>query len=396
MSEVGLNPESAPLAALKFGAFLAPFHSPSQNLALSIERDVESAEVLDRLGFDQVWFGEHHSGGYETIPSPELMIAAAAQRTRRISLCTGVISLPYHNPLMVADRMAFLDHMTRGRVIFGFGPGALALDAHMLGLDMLTLRERMEESLEAILELFTSDVPVNRETDWFTLRDARLQYKSYSRPRVPIAVAHSISPSGPRLAGKHGLQLLSLASAWVEGFQSLKGTWEIMEERAAEFSQTVDRRDWALVNVMHIAETEKQAREDVKFGLREFKQTMAPIAKLLEDDSLVSHDDVVDRINASGAGVVGTPEMAIEHIHRIIDQTGGFGTFLYFCLDWASREATLRSYELFARHVIPAFDGSQRQRLDSFEWARENLSKSAASQLQAWERAREIHEKEKA
>ena len=116
---------------LKHGVFLAPFHNPVENPTIGLRQDIELARIADDLGYDEYWFGEHHSGGLETISSPELMIAAAAEVTRRIRLGTGVITLPYHNPLMVANRIAQLDHLTRGRAIFGLGPG-LAEDAAML------------------------------------------------------------------------------------------------------------------------------------------------------------------------------------------------------------------------------------------------------------------------
>ncbi|HEV7720303.1 MAG TPA: LLM class flavin-dependent oxidoreductase, partial [Iamia sp.] len=137
----------------RFGIFLAPFHPVGQNPTLALQRDLELIEHLDRLGFDEAWIGEHHSAGFEIIASPEVFIAAAAERTRRIRLGTGVSSLPYHQPLMLADRMVLLDHLTRGRVMLGVGPGQLASDAHMLGLDTLRQRAMMEESLEAIVAL---------------------------------------------------------------------------------------------------------------------------------------------------------------------------------------------------------------------------------------------------
>ena len=154
---------------LRFGAFYAPFHPPGQSPTLALQYDLERAEALDRFGFDEVWFGEHHSGGYELIGSPEVFIAAVAERTTHIKLGTGVMSLPYHHPLIVADRMVLLDHLTRGRVIFGTGPGALPTDAYMMGIDPVDQRRMMEESLEAILALLRTDEPVTRETDWFTL-----------------------------------------------------------------------------------------------------------------------------------------------------------------------------------------------------------------------------------
>jgi limonene 1,2-monooxygenase len=352
---------------LRFGVFLPPYHSPYNNHALALERDLELVECLDRLGYDDVWFGEHHSGGYETSPMPELMIAAASQRSKRIRLGTGVISLPYHHPLMVADRMVFLDHLTRGRCIFGLGPGALVLDSQMMGIDYSLLRPRMEESLEAILELLSSDKPVNRETEWFVLRDAQLHVKSYTRPRVPLAVAASVSPTGPKLAGKHGLALLSFGTASPAGFERLSETWEIIADQTRTSGHSVSRDEWAVCNYMFVAETEKQAREEVKYQIRSFfdyHHTVAP--PFLHDIDSLTHDELIDNLNASGAGIVGTPEMAVKHIERLIERSGGFGTFLAFGVDWANREATLRSHELFAREVMPRFDGSIPSRAASF------------------------------
>ncbi len=138
---------------MDFGIFMAPFHRVGENPSLAIHRDLELVEWLDQLGYDEAWIGEHHSAGWELIASPEVFIAAAAERTRNIRLGTGVVSLPYHHPLMVVDRMIQLDHMTRGRAMMGVGPGALSSDATMMGIDPLTQRERMDQSLGAIMAL---------------------------------------------------------------------------------------------------------------------------------------------------------------------------------------------------------------------------------------------------
>src|SRR6202161_391709 len=179
---------------LKFGIFLAPFHPVGQNPTLALERDLQLIEHLDALGFDEAWFGEHHSAGYEIIASPEVFIAAAAQRTSHIRLGTGVSSLPYHHPFILADRLVLLDHLTRGRVMFGVGPGALPSDAFMMGIDPMKQRDMMEESLEAILALLEGNEPVTRDASWFTLHNARLQLRPYTHPRFEVAVAAQISP----------------------------------------------------------------------------------------------------------------------------------------------------------------------------------------------------------
>jgi limonene 1,2-monooxygenase len=150
---------------MKFGTFIGPLHDPEHNPTLAIRRDLDFVQYLDELGYDEAWIGEHHSNGYETIPAPEIFIAAAAERTQRIKLGTGVVSLPYHHPFIVADRMVFLDHLTRGRMIFGVGPGAFPSDAHMLGLDFAQSRPKMTSGLDAIMRLLTEDDPVTIETD---------------------------------------------------------------------------------------------------------------------------------------------------------------------------------------------------------------------------------------
>ena len=171
---------------MKFGIFMAPFHRIPENPTLAMERDLELVQWLDKLGFDEAWIGEHHSAGWEIISSPEIFIAAAAERTRNIKLGTGVISLPYHHPLMVANRMLQLDHMTRGRVMLGVGPGALVSDAYMLGIEPPTQREKMDESLGIILRLFTETGPITYESDWFEMREAVTQLRPYQRPTCPL------------------------------------------------------------------------------------------------------------------------------------------------------------------------------------------------------------------
>ena len=355
---------------LRFGAFLPPFHSPDGDPTLALQRDLELVARLDELGFDEAWIGEHHSGGYELVAAPEVFIAAAAERTRRIRLGTGVSSLPYHHPLNLVERIVLLDHLTRGRVMLGAGPGALPSDAHMFGLDPERQRGMMEEALEAMLALLGADGPVTRETDWFVLRDAQLQLRPYSSPRFEIAVAATISPSGPRAAGRFGLGLLSLGATTQGGFDVLGTHWEVMEERAAEFGTEVDRASWRLVGPMHLADSERQAREDVEFGLRDWVHYFQKVAALpLAPDA--DTGDLVDAMNAGGLAVIGTPELAVAQIERLLDRSGGFGCYLLMGHEWADREATLRSYELFARYVAPRFQGRLDGLLRSRDWVQE-------------------------
>jgi limonene 1,2-monooxygenase len=358
---------------LKFGIFLAPFHPVGQNPTLALERDLDLIVHLDSLGFDEAWIGEHHSAGYEIIASPEVFIAAAAQRTKNIRLGTGVSSLPYHHPLMIADRMILLDHLTRGRVMMGCGPGALPSDAFMMGIPVAAQRDRMEEALEAVLLLLCDEEPVTMKTDWFTLDNARVNLRPYTYPHFEVAVASQVSPTGARAAGRFGCSLLSLGATNTQGFDMLAYNWNIAEERAAQFGTTVDRTKWRLVGPMHIAETKEQAYRDVEFGLADWVDYFQRVAALPvapeTDDSKV----LADAVNESGFAVIGTPDDAIRQIERLVEQSnGGFGAYLNMAHEWADTQATRTSYELMARYVFPHFQGSSVSTTRSRDWAAEN------------------------
>jgi len=347
-------------ARMRFGIFLAPFHRVGENPTVALDRDLELIEHLDKLDFDEAWIGEHHSAGWEIIASPELMIAAAAQRTRSIKLGTGVSSLPYHHPFILADRMVQLDHMTRGRAMFGVGPGALTSDAYMLGIDALTQRQRMDEALGVILRLFKGET-VTHESDWFTMKEARLQLAPYTHPHMPVAVASTFSPAGPQTAGRHGVGVLSVAVSQPGGLISLAKTWEMAAEAAEKAGQEISREDWRLVIPIHLADSREEAIADVdlanqRFNKDYFEDTLGRPA----DPSIPG--DMASQV-ARGGAIVGTPDDAIAAIERMQELSGGFGAVLGLAHEWASWEKTKHSYELWARFVAPKFQ-SQLGRIE--------------------------------
>ncbi len=352
---------------MRFGYFMAPFHPVGQNPTLALERDLDLVVTLDRLGFDEVWVGEHHSAGFEIIASPEVFIGVAAERTKHIRLGTGVSSLPYHHPLMLADRMVLLDHLTRGRVMLGCGPGQLTSDAHMLGIPADTQRPRMEEALQAITHLLRSDEPLTMETDWFTIRDARLQLSSYSKPHLEIAAAASISPTGAAAAGRHNTGLLSIAATSKQGFDALGTHWGTWNEVAAEHGNVADRDAWRLVGPMHLARTKEQARAEVAYGILEFSRYFTHVlpAGPVRGDT---PEEIIANIDEDGFAIIGTPDDAIAKIQSLVDESGGFGTFLLFGHDWATPRATVESLELFAQYVMPHFQGQLAAPAASCDW----------------------------
>jgi limonene 1,2-monooxygenase len=342
---------------MRFGVFIAPHHPVGEHPTLQFERDLELCELFDRLTYDEVWIGEHHSGGWETIGHPEMFLAAAAQRTHRIMLGTGVVSVPYHHPYNVAGRIAFLDHLSRGRAILGTGPGALPSDARTFGVDPRLIRDRQDEAIGVILRLLRSDEPLSYKSDWFELNEAFLQVKPLQDP-LELVAASSISPSGMRLAGRYGLGVISVASYSEEGLQALPTQWGFAETYAREFGQTVSRDRWRVMMPWHIAEDRETAIRDVRDGLalwhNEYNVGVLgrPGAERTDDA-----DGFARAMIARGGALVGTPDDAVAGIRRLYDLAGGFGTLVGFMHDWANHEATRRSYELFARYVIPRVAG---------------------------------------
>ncbi len=381
---------------LRFGIFLAPFHAPGQNPTLALERDLELIQHLDKCGYDEAWIGEHHSAGSEIIASPEIFIAAAAARTRHIKLGTGVVSLSYHNPLWVAERIVLLDHLTRGRVMLGVGPGSLPTDAQMIGVQQAETRELMEQSLDVIMKLLRSDEPVTFKNQRWDLRDARLHLRPYSNPLFDIAVAAVASPSGPRVAGKHGVGLLSVGATQAAGFDALALHWDVMQERAKTFGTKVDRSKWRLVGLVHVAATKEQAYKDVEFGIEQwFKyfQTVAAFPQM----AVVGNNprEMIEFVNSSGLGAIGTPDMCSEQIDRLMKQSnGGFGAYLMLAHEWANPEATRMNYELIARHVMPNFQGQAYSTLQAKARAEAARPELAAQQAKAVEVMTEKHQAE--
>jgi limonene 1,2-monooxygenase len=385
------------VSRLRFGTFLAPFHPAGENPTSALQRDLKLIEHLDELGYDEAWIGEHHSAGSEIIASPEIFIATAAERTRNIKLGTGVTSLSYHNPLWVAERMVLLDHLTRGRIMLGVGPGSLPTDSAMIGLNPTDTRELLEENLDIVMRLLRTDDPVSARTRTHELIDAHLHLRPYSDPLFDVCVAAVASPTGPRLAGKYGVGLLSIgATLSPDGFDALAHHWGVMEERAATFGTVVDRLKWRLVGIMHVAETKEQAYRDVEHGIEKWFDYFQKVAAFPQMGVEGNNDikQMIDFVNEGGIGVVGTPDEAVAQVQKLVDQSGGFGSMLLMAHEWANPEATRRSYELIAQHVMPRFQGQADATLAAKARAGETRTGHSEQQVAAVAHMTEKYQKE--
>jgi limonene 1,2-monooxygenase len=377
---------------LRHGVFLAPFHSIRENPTLALERDLQLCEWLDELGFQEAWIGEHHSAGLETIDSPEMFIAAAAERTKHLKFGTGVVSLPYHHPLNVANRIVQLDHMTRGRIMFGAGPGLLASDALMMGIEPEATRDQLQQGLDVILRLFRGEA-VTEQTDWYTMRDARTHLRPYTQPYPEVCVASAVTPSGGRLAGRYGLGMLCVAAGERAGFDALDANWNVACEIAAEDGREMDRSRLRCVINMHLADTREQAVADIRYGCEEFIRYFNNNQPRFD---VPEGTDYIQWVLEHDIAVVGTPDDAIRRIERLYEKQGDFGCLLLQITNWADWPATKRSLELYAHHVIPHFSGANTSRMASYDWVTKNQDELVTKRVNAANQMFAKHQAERA
>jgi len=373
---------------MKFGIFMAPFHTAEgQSPTLAFRRDLELIQHLDHLGYDEAWIGEHHTAAGEIVSSPEIFCGWAAAQTSRIKLGTGVISLPYHHPLMVADRIVQLDYQTRGRAMFGFGPGLLPSDAMMLGIDPETQRDRMADAIDVITRLLAGEI-ITQESEWYTMREARLHLRPYTKPRPHLAIASAVTPYGGRLAGRYDLGMLCVMAGSPNGYDTLDYNWELANREARAQGRTMDRSVYRVMAPFHIAETREKAIENVRAGFEKWQLYSYSVNP--EGGAAIGMPSI-EEINEGGRGAIGTPDDALRVLENYWTKTGGFGCILLLAHDWADWEATKRSYELFARYVLPRFEERSAWRSQSMDWMRANREAFSAKRKAAAASAVERH-----
>jgi limonene 1,2-monooxygenase len=351
---------------MKFGVFTMPEHYPWDNWALSYQRDIDQMVLAEKLGFDEYWIGEHHTGGYENVPAPDLMIAKASALTHRIKLGTGVVNLPYHDPFLVAERMALLDNLCHGRLLYGFGAGGLPSDWSLFNMEGDVMRPRMREAIDIISQLNSAREPISYEGQFWQGENRRLQVLPY-KGRIPeYTIAGLTGTSSFGLAGERGMGSLSVMFTPPKfqnnpSFSDLTMHAAAMEEasQAAGHPANAARRNWRVVREVYIADDRETAIKEMRKAFNDsygylLDLGMGPLMKLDEamDDSEISLEWCIE----NGPWVVGSPDDAIQIIKGLYEKTGGFGTFVMNGRDWASSDRVNRSMELFARYVIPALE----------------------------------------
>ncbi|MBD0863843.1 LLM class flavin-dependent oxidoreductase [Gordonia sp. zg691] len=349
---------------MRFGLFAMPEHPPIENWSLSYDRDIDEIVLAEKLGFSEFWIGEHHTGGYENVPMPELLLAKASALTSRIRLGTGVVNLPYQDPFQVAERLAFLDHLTHGRLEYGFGGGGLPTDQALFQLERSEAAPRTAEALEIIWQLLTSDEPVTYEGVYWKYENRQLQVGPY-QDVPPFAIAGLTGTHNYARCGAKGWKALSVyfAPGDNNGYPNapdLAAHAAALVGAAQENGLDPDlaRQNWRITREVYVSDSKDQAMKEIREGVhRSYEYLLGlGLGALMKkgegmDDAELTFEWMVEEI----PWIIGSPEDCTRQIRELEEVTGGFGTFLINSRDWVTTDKWNRSLELFARYVTPQF-----------------------------------------
>jgi limonene 1,2-monooxygenase len=245
----------------------------------------------------------------------------------------------------------------------------------------------MADSIDCITRLLRGET-VTRKTDWYTMRDARLHLRPYTDPRPHLAVTSTVTPNGANLAGRYGLGMLCVAAGTIAGSDALEFNWTLACSEAAKQGRQMDRAHLRLMAPFHIAETREKAMENCRAGFATYEEYGFSVRP--EGPAGIGLASL-EAINESGRGVIGSPDDALAVLETLWAKSGGFGTVLLLAHDWADRAATLKSYELFARVVLPKFNARNQWRVESMAWLRANRDDNSLRAKGAVAKAIERH-----
>ncbi len=354
---------------MRLGAFLMPSHPPERSISEGIALDLEELERLDALGFSEAWVGEHFTSTWEPCPAPDLLIAQALQRTRSIRLGSLGHLLPYHHPVELAHRVAYLDHMAEGRYAVGVGISALPTDHQLFGLDTSGGRNRRMtfEALDIMTRLWTGGAQ-DFQGEFWKMGSTASQFdtlgyhlRPFQSPHPPIAIA-ALTPGSEnhKLAGAKGYIPVSL-SIGPDAFTTARH-WDAVEQGARSTGRKPERSDWRIIRDVYVAPSDAEARHCAMHGMmgRCWMQFLLPLylklglGPLLKIDPAMPDEAITLEYLCDHIWFVGSPHTVAQRIHDFNTEVGGFGTLLAVSYDVAEeRAAWERSLQLLTREVLP-------------------------------------------
>lgn len=355
---------------IKHGMFIMPFHPPEKPLAQGYDEDLELVVRAEELGFEEFWIGEHHTMKYETIVMPEIFMARALGETSRIRLGAAPICVNLHHPAHVASRLAFLDHLSKGRLNLCFGNSSVTADHELYGLDPKEGGAMALEAIDVILKLWTTDPPYDHQGKYWQFQlkenvDEETQigyiHRPYQLPHPRIAMpGMSRNSYSMKIAGQRGYQ--PIGHCLVTG-NVLADQWKTYAAAAQEVGREPDRADFKVCRSIFLADSTKEAVErartnslgtnyqyigrlfDKGLGRRIYKRDLEMPDSECQLDFLMSEQIIA-----------GDVDEVLRRLLQLIEETGTFGTLILMSYDWDDKASWLHSMELFANELMPALN----------------------------------------
>jgi alkanesulfonate monooxygenase SsuD/methylene tetrahydromethanopterin reductase-like flavin-dependent oxidoreductase (luciferase family) len=357
---------------MRLGYFTMPLHPLGRNCTETLQEDREAIILADKLGFYDAFVGEHLAETTENIPSSIVFLASLVSDTKTIKLATGTSNLSQSHPVLIASHAALLDHLARGRFIFGISPGILPCDAEALGTLDQDRNKMFAEVIDVILAIWEREAPYNIDfpDNRYKVSVARTQddsigrghlYKPYQKPR-PEIVGTVVAPysKGVIKMGERDFHPLSanfLQSKW------LASHWANYAQGRKNVGATADPADWRVARTIFVADDDKvarrYARDDAASPYRYYYRTLTykllKVGRRLEfkldaaqPDSILTEDFVLDHLV-----IYGTVNKVVDQILALREETGDFGEIVYAGMDWVDPKLARRSMELMANEVMP-------------------------------------------
>jgi alkanesulfonate monooxygenase SsuD/methylene tetrahydromethanopterin reductase-like flavin-dependent oxidoreductase (luciferase family) len=357
-------------ASVRSGIFIMPFHDPAKPAARCYDEDLELIIRAEELGFDEFWIGEHHTMRYENIVMPEIFVARALGETKTIRLGPAPVCVQQHHPAHVACRLAFLDHLSKGRLNLAFGASGVTSDHELYGTEPKNSAEMVDEAIEVILQLWSSDPPYHFDGKYWKIHlektvdaETGIGYipKPYQKPHPPIAIP-GMSRNSPsmRSAAQRGHQ--PFGHCLIPG-NVLADLWLTYERAALEAGRQPDRADWKIARSIFLADTTKEARQRARTN--SLGRCYEYIGRLLEkglgkklykrDLAMSDADCNLDYLMTEQI-IAGDVDEVLRRLMALIDETGPFGTLVLMGYDWDDKASWLRSIELFSKELMPALN----------------------------------------
>jgi alkanesulfonate monooxygenase SsuD/methylene tetrahydromethanopterin reductase-like flavin-dependent oxidoreductase (luciferase family) len=360
--------------AIRYGMFIMPYHDPAKPLGQCYDEDLELIVRAEELGFGEFWIGEHHTMKYENIVMPEIFIARALGETRRIRLGPAPVCLNQHHPAHVASRLAFLDHLSKGRLNLCLGAGSVTADQEMYGAEPKNAAAMVDEAIDMILHLWSTDPPYEIEGKYWTIRlkktvdtETGIGYihKPLQQPHPPIAIP-GMSRNSPsmRTAGQRGYQ--PFAHCLIPG-NVVADTWKTYETAALEAGRQPNRADWKVARAIFLADSTPEARRLARTN--SLGQNFQYIGRLFDkglgrriykrDLAMSDADCNLDYLMGEQI-LAGSPDEVLRRLLLLMEETGPFGTLVLMSYDWDDKKSWLHGMELFARELMPALNKAVR------------------------------------